>query len=90
MIVMVIQSQSLLASAPVSHLDKAVALSLNVEASYTKAVTLLLRFSCLLRIESMYNRANCQSCLCVAKFGGTCLDASALWRRASCQGACYM
>ena len=58
-----------------------VALSLNTEGSYTKPVTLLPRFSCLLWIlvESMHNRTNSQPCLCVATFGGTCLDASALW-----------
>ena len=28
----------------------------------------------------MHNQANCCPCLCVAMFGGTCLDASTLWR----------
>ena len=60
-------------------LVKAAALSLNIEVSYTKLVTLLLQFSCLLQIESMHDRANCRPRLCVAMFGRTCLDASALW-----------
>ena len=76
-IVMATQSRSPLASAPV--IVKAVALSLNIEASYTKLVTLLPRFSCLLWTELMHDRANFRPCLCVATFGGTCLDANALW-----------
>ena len=38
-------------------LVKAVALSLNTEASYTKLIILLPRFSCLLQIEWMHNWA---------------------------------
>ena len=51
----------------------------NTEASYTKSVILLPQFSCLLRIESMHDRANSWPSLCVATFGGTCLDTSDLW-----------
>ena len=61
-------------------LDKTVALSLNIEASYTKPVTLLLRFSCLLRIESVHGGANSRPRLCVSTLGGTCMDVNALWR----------
>ena len=55
-------------------------LLLNTEVSYTKLVTLPLRFSCLFQIELMHDRANCRPRLCVAMFGGTCIDASTLWR----------
>ena len=77
-IVMVTRSRSPLASVPYRVLVKAVAFSLNIEASYTKFVTLLRRFSCLLRIESMHNQATIVG-LYVATFSGTCFDASALW-----------
>ena len=82
---MATRSQSPLASAPCAPyriLVEAVALSLNIEVSCTKFVTLLPRLTCLLRIESMHDRAiyYCRPRLCVATFSGTCLDASALWR----------
>ena len=47
-------------------LARAVTLSLNTEASCIKLVTLLPRFSCLLQIELMHDRANCWPRLCVA------------------------
>ena len=55
--VMATWSRSLLASLLVSPFSQDSCSFVKHEASYTKFVTLLPRFSCLLRIESVHNRA---------------------------------